>query len=728
MPGPRPVACRSAFRGRKSRPEARVAGLAESCFNTIAPRNDVAGFEGQGMTGWIAAACAGLAVLLGASAPASAAWQIEDFEVSTAAPHGAEAPAEGGHGNVAYVPPGYVDLLESYLGDVARYYDSLGFRQPALEPVVMRGDGRQAYRVYLYDYPDWLDRTGAYVGQEAFARLDDQQRSLLSSTAPSAYSVRCDGMDTAPHIRVDLSRAFQGGQLRARTMENLAHELFHAVQYGYALFTEDCSLGDWIVEGTAEAMGIDTAHILRGIQPSRQSPILRWGARKYHADLYVADDDPRRKADGYGTASFWRYVAEHMTARKADAWASVAPIEPDYRYLHTLFGASLPGAPGQAAELAWLDEGLRATTGLGLARLYPRFAATFSGYVPGRAAFARTEAVALRYWHRLIFRACPRLALSNGAPRGKVMLGLRTVAARCFKLVVKPRGPVEVSVHTTGGDLHLLRSLALGVSGGTQVARAAIAAHPERAGEYIANWRLRLAGDTLHYIIVANVAPEPAATVVQHPQLQFSISTWHATLAAPNGSPDVVVEPVPATVVAPKPAFVGVAAAPAAGSQAPVAYTGHRAEILRRDAEPPCQETGCGPVTAISLHPAAGTTQEALLIVIPRIEYGFAGTVDNARIGGSTAEDPLSGQVTVEEYTPFMLRGSFSAEGRIVGTFAVAAPWRGDRRAAALPSEIVLDDVRQDLVERFPALTGEPLEERAVEEIARRQAAIDARP
>lgn len=685
------------------------------------------------MAGWIAAACVGLVVLLSAPAPASAAWQIKDFEVWTAAPHDAEAPAEGGHGDVAYVPPGYVDLLEMYLGDVARRYDSLGFRQPALEPVMRRRDGRQAYRVYLYDYPDWFDRTGAYVGHEAFARLDDQQRSQLSSTAPAAYSVRCDGMDTAPHIRVDLSRVFQGGHLRARTMENLAHELFHAVQYGYPLFTENCSLGDWIVEGTAEALGIDTAHVLRGVQPSRRSPILRWGARKYHADLYVADDDPRRKADGYGTASFWRYVAEHMTARKADAWAAVAPIEPDYRYLHALFATPLPGASSPAAEITWLDEGLRATTGMGLARIYPRFAATFSAYVPARAAFARTEAVALRYWHRLIYRACPRLTLSNGAPRGKVMLGLRTVAARCLKLAVKPRGTVEISVHTTGEDLHLLRSLALGVSGGTQVARAVVVANPARPGEHIAHWRLRLAGDTLHYIIVANVAPEPGATVVQHPQLQFTLSTWHGTMTAPNASPEAAAEPSPAEVAAaPKPAFIGAAAAPAAGVRAPVAYAGHLAQVSRRDTEPPCQDpgggTGCGPVTAISLHPAAGMTQGTLQIVIPLIEYGFAGTVDNARIAVSAAGGPLSGQVTIEEYTPFILRGSFSAERRVMGTFAVAAPWQGDRRAARQSVNDNPDDIRQDLVERFPSLTGEPLEERMVEEMARRQAAIDALP
>ncbi|MDP6952826.1 MAG: hypothetical protein QGF53_08705, partial [Alphaproteobacteria bacterium] len=164
------------------------------------------------------------------------------------------------------------------------------------------------------------------------------------------------------------------------------------------------------------------------------------------------------------------------------------------------------------------------------------------------------------------------------------------------------------------------------------------------------------------------------------------------------------------------------------GAKAPTVHAGHLAKVLRRDAESACQDTGCGPVTAISLYPAADMTQRALQIVIPAIEYGFSGTADNAQITLADADGPLSGHVTIEEYTPFMLRGSFSAERHIVGTFSVAAPWQGDPRSVSLSASDTADDIRQDLVERFPSLSGEALDVMVAEALAHRQAAIDARP
>ncbi|HJM61476.1 MAG TPA: hypothetical protein QF813_08320, partial [Alphaproteobacteria bacterium] len=143
------------------------------------------------MAGRITAGFAGLLALLAVHNPVSAAWQIKDFDIWIGAPENVEAVTDVanllGLGDAADVPPGHIAVLESYLREVARHYELLGFRQPMLKPVVTRDDGRQAYRIYLYDYPDWRDMTGAYVDDEAFARLNEHERIRLSSTAPAAY-------------------------------------------------------------------------------------------------------------------------------------------------------------------------------------------------------------------------------------------------------------------------------------------------------------------------------------------------------------------------------------------------------------------------------------------------------------------------------------------------------------------------------------------------------------
>ena len=126
-------------------------------------------------------------------------------------------------------------------------------------------------------------------------------------------------------------------------------------------------------------------------------------------------------------------------------------------------------------------------------------------------------------------------------------------------------------------------------------------------------------------------------------------------------------------------------------------------------------------------------------IIIPLIDYGFAGSFSNAAISMNRAHQkthysvfeaigprdalpgpeigfPLSGQVTILEYTPWVLRGTFSAlmvdkaqsdmtvddpvltaVHKLSGQFNIIGPWRGDDRAQVATREDLQRSVRQDL-------------------------------
>ena len=131
-------------------------------------------------------------------------------------------------------------------------------------------------------------------------------------------------------------------------------------------------------------------------------------------------------------------------------------------------------------------------------------------------------------------------------------------------------------------------------------------------------------------------------------------------------------------------------------------------------------------------------------ITIPLIDYGFTGSFNNARLtvsarGGSSYqaigpgdiqpgpghEYPLSGRVTIEEYTPTLLRGTYSGglvdmeridwanvgddftlpvHETIQGNFQIVAAWRGDDRIHAELAEDAVASVYRDVAEMMPGL------------------------
>ena len=136
---------------------------------------------------------------------------------------------------------------------------------------------------------------------------------------------------------------------------------------------------------------------------------------------------------------------------------------------------------------------------------------------------------------------------------------------------------------------------------------------------------------------------------------------------------------------------------------------------------------------------ADAQTGSSVSIAIPLIDYGFTGSFSNASISmnransdshdsiyqavgprdsipGPGAEFPLSGKVTILEYTPWVMRGTFSAGmvdlaeadmsrddpelevvHNISGSFNIIGPWRGDDRAQVIKPENIQRNVTQDV-------------------------------
>lgn len=664
-----------------------------------------------------------------------------------------------------------VAQYEKYLSEVAAYYQSLGFKAP---PLPTTSFGEKAYIVYLYDYPD--SATTALAG---FGLREPQILGL-----------------TKVDLRVDISRAIVAGKAVDRTFEDLAHELFHNIQRGYQL-TYELDHGDWISEGQAQAIGMEAAKKLRGIEVYKDNGTapneFYWlGGRRYDWRLTTAVGDA-----SYRTASLWRYIGEHVAAAKANGRAGVARIDPDYRYLAKIYNHHpFKGPVSVRGDLAWLDNALEKEVGLGLDRLYPNFVSTFAAYVPARLSTQPTSAQkAEDTWLDSVYGLCPVVFLATGTPSGAVKVVLPKTASRCFKASISGTGWFDISIQVRADTAQSLAALHIGVSGGTQVSTPDVIVSPIGGG-FIGHWRFRVPTAAPQVFIISNMAAEPAKSINQDVVLSLTASQWNSSMTTPTPQAQPQSQPASKPTQGSGRAKSGRTAARDATREANqenlasgLAALSNQTAIgsrafLNRNIDPcnqPFAVLGCGPNTTIQLALTPGvlgdfsqtsgtggmvgqflsnltaiadngialTSAELLAaqqkitategaevsIVIPAIEYGFTGSFGNAHISMSGAngaggfqtggtQGDHSGKVTIEEFTPYVLRGRFSGrltrtseadytqvETRTIsGSFVVAAPWEGDRdivvyRSSADP----MDSVRQDLNEVIPILGNVPL-------------------
>jgi hypothetical protein len=705
-------------------------------------------------------------------------WQIRKFEVVQSKPNSLYHDVLEAL-DVGTVDEETVELIEAYLTSVARRYEALGFRPPAIDYL---SDDGTAFQVFLYDY-------------------DDTEKA-------AAYLARCGGANYRSYFYIDSSRLMKNGSIKPKFYEHLAHELFHSVQYSYPLFQKNCSLGNWITEGTAEVMGIETVRRLRGVKES--NPQVRMGARNYSNSLRVGLEDSRRNS-AYWTSSLWRYIGEHIAAARGGGRAEAKatnprdPLNPDMRYLHMLFKRNLPGEPSEDVELDWLDSGLKDIIGLGLGRIFPNFITTFASYVPERAGADNPEFV--EWWHSWVFGGCPKISLSEQAPEASIPLDLTRVSASCFVLDIPLPDRVDVMFHVDNVEKEELRALSIGTAQGSKVGKSFLIDLNEGTGKYFGAWKFRVPTDEPQLFVVSNAAWKASSTRAQQPVLQVALASWENNLANSRGQ-----KQPPGDPAAPKskrenpdPTAVKTAEEYESGMQSLSSHIAGGGALSRKSNEAPCadafQYIACGPRTNISLSllpgsaftgfgyvtgtggsgaqmmsvfsgiaeaGAAQLSQEwqasmeelqateggTVSISIPMIDYGFTGSFDNANMivsgkNGATyraegpADDipgpgigfPLSGKVTIEKYTPYVLKGSFSADlvdvsnrppfesqdpvspiaASIEGSFHIVGPWQGDRRTEYVPPDNEMAVHRQDLNEAFPAIGSGMAEERVSE-------------
>lgn len=695
--------------------------------------------------------------------------------------------------------PGTVAEIELLLADMAGELQRMGFRAPTLEPLVERADGSLAYRVYLMDAPG---KAPAWYGQDD--SCSDQMRPWVG----------INGLALVPTGLSD--KAYQ----------DIPHELFHAIQRSYPILGDNCGLGDWLVEGTAQAIGADLAAWSRHRKnyPNRGGIWRRdrWGWRNYEVPLWRPDDNDARYAgmfdqnDAYGTSSFWRYLGEHVAL---SGGAGLTSVKPDYRYLAEWFEVSLPGPAGPDSEIEWLEARLRTDQRfrLGLSRIYPNFITTFASYVPGRFKESRHKPiVAQDYWLERLFPSddCPDARLGGQQSEYTGTLAINKNAASCLRLMLDYDKPVDLHIEVRGAPLERLRALSVGTAQGRVVARPLIKG---LRGESSASFVLHIDDPSPEVpwpLVFSNVSSQPEFSEPINATVRIvSASFTHNMLPGPakkatrpKARPPAGDEPAGEVNLETQTRSVGDELDRGLDDMNPNLADG--GTVFSNPDQPPCRDAfvtqACGPSTSISLVTVAGILssvsqatgrggafgqfmsmlsgvadvgpleateryQESLEraaqydgssvnIVIPLIDYGFTGSFDNAYITVSKKGDgeyesigpadiqpgpgqlfPLSGRVTIEEYSTAVMRGTFSAalvdrediaelgdDGSlpvrhdIAGRFQIAVPWMEDGRVHRETPESLDIEVTEDLAGISPELDA------WLESIAEEQARDDA--
>ncbi len=662
-----------------------------------------------------------------------------------------------------------LDEIERHMGEVARTLEAQGFRAPLLEPIITREDGTRAYRLYLFDM---RDKEGKLVGDIA------------------KYSAPCGG-GKRPVILLNAGGILQQGKLTDKAYQDLPHELFHAVQKSYPLFRDNCYLGDWIVEGTAQALGADLAawSSVRKNYPHRIGVWMRdrWGRRAYDFSLWIPDNSDESLAafyernPSYGASSFWRYLGEYVATAGA---AGTLSVKPDYRYLQDFFNSELPGRPGEVAEYQWIESMLRLHPDFktGLSRIYPNFITTFASYVPARINPKAGFPMDVQdKWLGMVFPMdqCPVVKLSGTQAVYRGRLGIAPNAANCIRLDLGYNKPVDVSVTFDGPDKTQLRAVSVGTAGGQVVSKPWIKSYASReSGSWILNFsEIPLPGQALPLLIFSNVASAPEASVYLEGDLELSTAAFKHSMLPEQATAAGPTKPQPATgksgaqggeLVTTATQMQRVGADIDAGLDDMNPNLAHGSTVRSEGRKPPCKEafvtTSCGPTTSVTLSVMPGLIGSTMQstgrggvfgqymsmlsgiaevgaleasrrqreayekmaavdgaevhITIPLIDYGYSGRFNNAEISVSKAGGgsfvaigpgdlqpgpgrvfPLSGSVSIEQFTPDLMQGTFSAalvdpadaenlgedealpvREQISGRFQIVAPWALDER------------------------------------------------
>ena len=337
-----------------------------------------------------------------------------------------------------------IPQIETALAEAAAFFEQNGFPPPAISSVVEK-DGVPAYRVFLVN---GLASAGVYRPNLCDDAAIDRQIVLLNYD----WVGRVD----------DVTAAVANLTLDGRHIA--AHELFHAVQYNTP-FYQSCdgyNVGDWITEGTAEAMGWAAVQDAWPVGVYTPGWDEIWGLRDYEIRLpRPLDTGSDLDSVAYATNSFWTYLGEYRAAGGTPATPGMNPI--DMSYLAELFdSAPVPrdcsGSDALCiAEISWLDQQVRGVLGAPLRYLYARFMQAYALYGQHRLA---GETLYDELWLDKAFDTygCREIALQPGGENRQHVVELEPFvpwSARCWQIRLldfeKVSIPVAVTVEMPSG-------------------------------------------------------------------------------------------------------------------------------------------------------------------------------------------------------------------------------------------------------------------------------------
>lgn len=459
-------------------------------------------------------------------------------------------------------------------------------------------------------------------------------------------------------------------------------------------------------------------------------------------------------------------------------------------------------------DLRWVNEFLKSDKYFRTStqRLYTRFVASLANYHVDRLAKARKAAgidlptVPMETWMQAILQGCHEASNDIGSPDGADMDVLVFAnAATCLR-ATPPSGPYPpgtiVDILVLGDSLSVLKQLRIGLPDGSIESGPDIHSFMGGGAPYYARWSFPLSAVRDGTYILVNMAERPERTKRFAGNFRFTLSSWESNMTTvprpPAQSPvqenadgwrptrrETVRKDAEASFKQPMEHLVPMTSVKRSGYDKPPrcdaqklrlnmcgpqlrinlqlspfgvagSFRGSAASSLYSDY---MAVDGMNPMAAIQKHSGNLADAERQLdardgdrirIAIPKIEYGFSGTFNNADIrvdrarsgerdneknyrttgpnvprdnGYGEISKPPNGKVTIDEYSHYVLRGSFSGTlvddqtdnmgnpivvGDISGTFNIPSPFTGDENFS-LVTEQFEDEMINSMLEMIPA-------------------------
>ena len=655
-----------------------------------------------------------------------------------------------------------VRKLEDFLSYAAERMEAWGFPAPALQLIESEACAA-CYRIYLDEI--------VFGGGDAAGVTSN----FVWTPSAGEYDV----------TTIDRNKALKDNDTKIRVAAYItgAHELFHTVQHSTPYLSGgEKAASRWISEGTAEAVAL---YLLESypkratIQPNEQyiegvNKEKQYGGRLYSLPLPVEERGGTSNPMGdYRSSSFWRYLAEIAASRNTSGRASMpgpAKEDADFSYLVELFGKPNAGN-SLSAEITWLDQSLwhYDLFAQKLGETHARFLSTLAGYADYRYVDRK---MAQDEWLQMFFGKCVTVSFKPGAPSRKQVLDLRGMAGRCVEVrQVGGTDAVQFDLQIETGSEAETEQLWVGEPGGQVLSRRHDRLWDETIDRDRSVWFNKVVrGSAPVIFIVTNAADTASTTRPVSATVQVTFNQWTrpgapapraapATDPGPDGRSDALKKRVEAAggEMTTGSAYtmqiqrdesvmhIRLSAVPMVVSAAftPGGSGGFMDQILTSGEGVEAAASGVMAAYFPGGRPRQQQAGEEVAILIPRIEYGFTGTIPGARIyttdsdgtplfavgpqdsqAGPQREFRPSGTVTISHFSPEYLSGSYHADfvdpGAVTPSqmqqsrptldirysagesFVVSAPWTTlDRTDSAMPVNM-WDEVEADLLKRMP--------------------------